>query len=168
MDNARKSLRYPVPLKREGALCIIPFKTLVCTVLGVRILDISKNGVGIESDSPLEPGFIWFKDRIAGFKGGVLVWARRADGKYRAGIRFVPLSRHKELLVQERLSQIRPDEPLRDPGFIISTILDAMTLSGVGTPGMPLPAAPDAAAPLSDEESGEDLIAQLRTLLSSL
>ena len=171
MDTTRQSHRYEVVQRRDFTLWVIPFKSLECAIVVAHVVDLSKYGVGIESDQPLEPGFVWFKDRIGGFKGGLLVWGRQKDGKYRAGIKFVALSRDKELLVQERIAMMRPHQPIHNPEVIISTILESMTRGQTGDQGTPdRPDPEDLKALRSAEETTkeEDLIAQLRDMLSSL
>jgi len=171
MDVTRQSHRYHVDKQRDVSLCIIPFKSLVCAVAVAHVVDLSRYGLGIESDQQLEPGFVWFKDRIGGFKGGLLVWAKKVGTKYRAGIKFVPLSRDKELLVQGRIDAIRPLQPLPDPEVIISTILESMTQDQTGGQKTPDQAAPEDLKALRSGEqtpTEEDLIAQLRAMLTSL
>ena len=170
-DIARQSYRYEVVQMRDFTLWVIPFKSLECATLIAHVVDLSKYGVGIESEQPLEPGFVWFKDRIGGFKGGLLVWSRQHDGKYRAGVKFVPLSRDKELLVQERIAVMRPNQPIHNPEVIIAAILEAMTRSEAGsqaTPYRPDTADLKALRAAEDTSKEEDLIAQLRDMLSSL
>ena len=167
----RQAHRYQVVQLREFPLTLIPFKSLVSSDLVAHVIDISKQGVGIESDHTLQPGFVWFKDRINGFKGGLLVWARKAGERYRAGIKFVPLSHSREQLVQDRMTSMQPREPLHNPEVIISTILEAMTEDRKDdrhAPDQPEPH--DVHTLRADRETPteEDLIAQLRTLLSSL
>lgn len=171
MDVTRQSHRYHVDKRRELSLCIIPFKSLVCAVAVAHVVDLSRYGLGIESDQQLEPGFVWFKDRIGGFKGGLLVWAKKAGTKYRAGIKFVPLSRDKELLVQGRIDAIRPLQPLHNPEVIISTILESMTQDQTGGQKTPDQVAPEDLKALRSGEkmpTEEDLITQLRAMLTSL
>ena len=171
MDVTRQSHRYHVDKRRELSLCIIPFKSLVCAVAVAHVVDLSRYGLGIESDQQLEPGFVWFKDRIGGFKGGLLVWAKKAGTKYRAGIKFVPLSRDKELLVQGRIDAIRPLQPLHNPEVMISTILESMTQDQTGGQKTPDQVAPEDLKALRSGEkmpTEEDLITQLRAMLTSL
>jgi len=171
MDTTRQSHRYEVVQRREFTLWVIPYKSLTCGILVAHVVDLSKYGVGIESDQPLEPGFVWFKDRIGGFKGGLLVWRRQKDGKYRAGVKFIPLSREKELIVQEQIAMMRPNQPIHNPEVIISTILESMTHDGTG--GSEMPDRQDAEDLKTLHTAGEtsteeDLIAQLRDMLSAL
>ena len=58
------------------------------TVLGV---DISEGGVGIRSDVPLAPGFVWFWRPVGNQKGGMIVWSKKIDNQYRAGVQFLPI-----------------------------------------------------------------------------
>jgi hypothetical protein len=171
LDVTRQAHRYDVVQRRQFPLTLIPFKSLVSTDLVAHVIDVSKQGVGIESDHPLQPGFIWFKDRINGFKGGLLVWAKAAGERYRAGVKFVPLSHSKEQLVQDRMTSTQPSQPLHNPEVIISTILEAMTEDRKDEQPEPdRPETHDVQTLRADRETPteEDLIAQLRSLLSSL
>ena len=133
---ARQTNRHQVVQLRDFPFCLIPFKSLVSTVMTAHVINFSIKGAGIESDQRLEPGFVWFRDRIGGCKGGLLVWSRQVGDKYRAGVRFVPLSRDKTG------SEQTSDQPSPD---------DLKTMrSADGTP------------------TEEDLVAQLRDMLSSL
>lgn len=171
MDVTRQSHRYQVIQRRNFHVCVIPYKTLQCSVIVAHVVDFSKNGVGIEAVQRLEPGFVWFKDRIMGFKGGLLLWGKQAGERYRAGIRFVPLTHDKERIVQEQIDAIRPLQPLPNPEVIVSTILEAMTQNP--PEDKQPPARPEAANMTAlradvDTPTEEDLIAQLRSMLSSL
>jgi hypothetical protein len=171
MDATRQSLRYQVVQLREFPFCIIPFKSLVSAVMVAHVVDISAKGVGIESGQQLEPGFVWFRDRIGGFKGGILVWSKQVGGKYRAGVRFVPLSREKELLVQDRITAVHPLQPLHNPEVVISTILEAMTQDKTEDVKTPDQLSRDELKTMRSAEgtpTEDDLIAQLRAMLTSL
>jgi len=169
--SARQSHRYEVVQLREFPLCLIPFKSLVSTVMIAHVVDISAKGVGIESAQHLEPGFVWFRDRIGGFKGGLIVWSKQVGSKYRAGVRFVPLTREKELLVQDRITAVRPLEPLHNPEVVIATILEAMTQDQTDTRQTPDQPSSDELKTMRSADgtpTEEDLIAQLRSMLSAL
>jgi hypothetical protein len=62
----------------------------------VRVVDISSRGVGVESDGPMEPGLVWFHNSVGDYRSGILVWSRKQDERYRAGIRFLPLTAEDE------------------------------------------------------------------------
>lgn len=53
--------------------------------------DISEGGMGVLSDTPLAPGFVWFWRQVGPQKGGMIVWSRKIDNQYRAGIQFLPI-----------------------------------------------------------------------------
>jgi len=168
---ARQANRYQVVQVREFPFCLIPFKSLVSTVMVAHVIDISAKGVGIEAGQQLEPGFVWFRDRIGGFKGGLLVWSRQVGEKYRAGVRFVSLSREKELFVQDRVTSLRPLEPLHNPEVVISTILEAMTRDSHEVQSEPDPPSRDELKTLRSADgtpTEDDLIAQLRAMLNTL
>ncbi len=130
MDRNRQEHRQPIFVHRDCCLGIITFKHLEWTDHVAQLVDISRNGVGIESGNWIEPGFVWFRDRVGGFKGGVLMWSKRQGTRYRAGIRFVPLSRDEEQYVQEQVSCSRPHSPLRDPEAIITTLIESIKKEG--------------------------------------
>jgi hypothetical protein len=60
-------------VQRDCSLGVITFDNLEWTDHSARIVDLSATGLGIESDRPLKPGIIWFKDCVYGQKCGVLV-----------------------------------------------------------------------------------------------
>lgn len=130
MDDKRQAKRQPVVVKRSCSLGVIPFKQLEWTDHVVHLVDISKNGVGIESADRLDPGFVWFKDRVGGCKGGVLMWSRNAGSRCRAGIRLVPLTRDEELYVQQQSAPSAPHKPRRNPEELINMIINSMTKDG--------------------------------------
>ncbi len=132
-DSTVRMRRHAISSQRICHLGIISFQRLLWTDVQARIVDLSVTGVGIDSDEQLEPGFVWFKERVGGHRGGVLMWSRREDGRFRAGIRFVPLSRDEEQYVQEQVSRSRPHKPVHDPETIINTIIHSLkkeSLSG--------------------------------------
>ncbi len=118
--------RHPIAMHRFCSVGVITFRRLDWIEAYASVIDLSVTGVGIESDTPLEPGFVWFKDRVGGHRGGVLMWSLRRDGKYRAGIKFVPLSRDEERYIEEQIAWSRPHRPVRDPESIINAIIDSL------------------------------------------
>lgn len=51
-------------------------------------VDISRGGIGVVTDTPIEPGFVRFKDGNEQ-KSGIVMWNRKLDNnKYRVGIQF--------------------------------------------------------------------------------
>jgi hypothetical protein len=117
--------RYPVTTHRDCSLGIISFQQLAWDDHHAQLVDISVVGVGIESQQQISPGLVWFKKRIGGYKSGVLMWSRPFGASYRAGIKFVQLSRHEESYLQEQTRRAIPREPVHDPDRILSSILDA-------------------------------------------
>ena len=130
MDEMRDVQRQPISVKRDCVLGIITFKQLEWKDHVAQIVDLSKKGVGVESISHLEPGFVWFRDRVGGYKGGVLVWSKQHGDRYRAGIKFLFLSRDAEQAVQERLARLKPHTPLRDPEEIIANLMESIDRNG--------------------------------------
>lgn len=130
MNELRQSIRYPLAVQRDCRLCLITFKDLAWTDYHAQLKDISRDGIGIESGQPIDRGFVWFRDRVGGYRGGVLMWSRREGPSFRAGIQFVPLSQAQEQYVQEEVAMVRGHAPLRNPEAIIATIMDSLAKKG--------------------------------------
>ena len=126
MDNTRQQTRYPLAFQRGCSLCVITFKDLAWKDHSANLKDISKGGVGIESEDRIDRGFVWFSGRVGGHRGGVLLWSRQTGFTYRAGIQLVKLTRDQEQFVQEQVSLVKAHEPLRNPQAIIATIMDSL------------------------------------------
>jgi hypothetical protein len=92
MASTRKYQRTSLPATASIPVTVIQFGKLERIDLTVKGVDISDGGLGIVSDVPLSPGFIWFWSAVGDHKGGMIVWSRKADGYYRAGIQFLPIS----------------------------------------------------------------------------
>ena len=130
METTREAQREPVIGNRNCSLGVISLKHFEWKAHDAKLVDLSAKGVGIESNAQLEPGFVWFKDRIGGHKGGVLVWSKLLGTKYRAGIKFLNLSRDEEEYVEERIDRFKPHVPLREPEQIISTLIESEKKEG--------------------------------------
>ena len=128
MDENRAALRHPLQGEQVYSLGIITYKHLKWIDHTVRLVDLSKSGIGIVSEQPMGPGFVWFNDRVRGHKGGVLVWCRKLDDKYRAGIRFVTLSADEERFVQEKTAP-SGHRPVRNPEEIIAALMGSIIRS---------------------------------------
>ena len=126
MNNKRDVQRQPITVKRDCILGIITFRQHEWKDHVAHVVDLSKKGIGVESIAYLEPGFVWFKDRVGGHKSGILVWSKQIGAKCRAGIKFLTLSHDAEQSVQEHLSRSKPHTPVRDPEKIIATLLESI------------------------------------------
>ena len=133
MNELRQSIRYPLAVQRDCSLCLITFKDLAWKDHHAQLKDISREGIGIESNQPIDRGFVWFRNRVGGYRGGVLMWSRQAGPNFRAGIQFVALSRSQEQYVQEEVAMVRGHAPLRNPEAIIATIMDSLAKKGRST-----------------------------------
>lgn len=91
MASTRKYPRTSLPETASIPVTVIQFGKLERVDLTVKGVDISDGGLGIVSDVPLAPGFIWFWNTVSDHKGGMIVWSRKADGCYRSGIQFLPI-----------------------------------------------------------------------------
>jgi len=100
-------------------LLAISAQGLAWTDHEVSIVDYNVTGLGIETDKPIEPGFIWFKQPVFGHKCGRRVWCRPSDARYRAGIEFISLSRQDEEYFLQQIEQLRPEKPFPDPKQVL-------------------------------------------------
>jgi len=123
MEDNRHSQRQPVMVRRDFAMDVIKFRELDRTDHHGHIVDISKSGVGIESNTLMEPGLVLFRDRIWGQHGGVLLWSKQVGTQYRSGIRFVPLPQDAALGADAQSAQSGPREPLKDLETIVKMMI---------------------------------------------
>ncbi len=91
MSNTRKSERHPFSGAAAISVTVIQFGKPEQIETTVKGIDISDGGLGISSEIPLAPGFVWFRSRISDHGGGMIVWSRKMEGGYRAGIQFLPI-----------------------------------------------------------------------------
>lgn len=91
MESTRKHPRRKFGDASGIPVTVVQFGKLERLDLTVRGIDISDGGIGIESDIPLSPGFVWFGSPVGAHKGGMIVWGRKVDKYYRAGIQFLPM-----------------------------------------------------------------------------
>ncbi len=123
---ARGILRHTITTQRPCQLGVIDFKKLVRKDHVARLVNLSVIGVGIESAERIEPGVIWFKELVGGHRFGVLAWSRKTGDRYRAGIRFLSLSRSQEQYLQEQMNATAPAAPLKDPRRIIASMIESL------------------------------------------
>ncbi|OGW46520.1 MAG: hypothetical protein A2078_06405 [Nitrospirae bacterium GWC2_57_9] len=130
MDEHRQTHRHIVIVQRVCALGVITFKELRSSRHSGRLVNVSREGIGIESDSRIDPGFVLFRDRLCGHRAGILIWSRREGGRYRSGIRFVPLTHQEEQYLLGNPSAGDPHLPLRSPEEIMETLVQSLTRTG--------------------------------------
>jgi hypothetical protein len=99
MGEHRQASRQPA-IQRKCSLCHLSLTHLERSDHVVRIVDINSGGVGIESDEQMEPGLVWFHSSVGDHRSGILLWSRKQDDRYRAGIRFLSLSDEVERLLR--------------------------------------------------------------------
>lgn len=118
--------RHAVTSLRSCSLGVITGNGLERTDHTVRIVDLSIIGMGIESDEPIDTGFVSFSERVGGHKYGLLMWCKPSGDRYRAGINFVTLSRKDEQYIDEQMQLSETHRPLRDPRLIISSMIESL------------------------------------------
>ena len=128
MAEMRDVQRQSIMVRRDCSLGILAFKQLIWTDHTARILDINKQGVGIELSSRVDPGFVWFKDRVWGHRGGLLLWSKQTGTGYRAGIKFLSLSLDEEQSLQNHLelSGMHIHKPLADPEKVVASLIESL------------------------------------------
>ena len=131
MEDNRHSQRQPIMVMRDCAMDVIKFKELDRTDHHGHIVDISKSGVGIESNTPMEPGFVLFRDRIWGQHSGVLLWSKQVGTLYRSGIRFAPLPHDAEPGAENQFARSGAREPLKDLARFVEMQLASIKLDPV-------------------------------------
>jgi hypothetical protein len=123
-------------VKRDFAMNVFKLNQLDRTDHQGHIVDISKSGVGIESNTPMEPGLVWFRDRIWGQHSGVLLWSKQVGNLYRSGIRFDSLPQEATPGTHEQSAPSGFREPLKDLEQHVAIQLESIkkdAVSGNGT-----------------------------------
>jgi hypothetical protein len=115
--------RYLVEAARECPLGVISFDTFRWTEYMVRIVNLSVLGAGIHAPHRIDPGLVWFKERVCGYKCGILKWSAETGPPYRAGIEFLSLSREVEEYLQKQSEQLLPSRSISDPDHILETLI---------------------------------------------
>jgi hypothetical protein len=126
MNDNRRSQRQPIMVQRDCAMEVITFEQHDRTDHQGHIVDISNSGVGIESNAPVEPGLVWFRDRIWGQQSGVLLWSKQVGTQYRSGIRFAPLPNDVASGAKYHVEQSVRNEPLKDLQKIVAMQLESI------------------------------------------
>ncbi len=124
MLKIRQARREQVASGRECPLEVISFDGMEKTDHRARLLDVSITGAGVWSDDRIERGLVWFSERVNGHKSGRLVWCRQHGEYYRAGIKFMPLSREHEDYVHAQLAASYARSPVSDPENIIRKLIE--------------------------------------------
>ncbi len=126
MDQGKDLPIQPKTGENSSSLSVISFKDINWMDNTVNLVNISETCVRVESDRPMEPGFVWFNDRVRGNKGGILIWCQKLGERYHAVIRLVPLTREEERLVQERAVRSSGHRSRRSPEEIIASLTESM------------------------------------------
>lgn len=85
----RASERIPYDQLVDFSVSVLQFEELKSLSFKAEGIDISRTGLAVRMDYPLEPGHVLkFNDEI-GHKAGVVKWGRKTDNSaYRFGIKF--------------------------------------------------------------------------------
>jgi hypothetical protein len=128
--NQRKDVKWqPATSELDLSLILTSFHNLVRADHAARIIDRSIIGIGIETDHPIPPGIVLFRESIYGSKCGVLMWCHQTGILYRCGIRFVSLTQAEEEFFRYHVEQAKPSEKIRDPDRIIVRLSECMLKS---------------------------------------
>ena len=130
MEKDRDLPDQPETGSGRRSLNVITFKDTSWTEHTADIMDLNDRSVRVESDRPINPGFVWFNDRVRGHKGGLVIWCQPFYGRYRAVMELVPLSRDQERLIQERTVQSGAHRSHRSPDEIIAALTESVKRNG--------------------------------------
>ncbi len=123
--NQRKDVKwYPVTEEFGFSLSIISFHNLVQSVHLTSVVDRSFIGIGIESDHPIDPGIVWFRESVYGEKCGMLMWCRQTGSRYRCGIQFLSLTPAEEEYFLYLIERTKPGAQIHDPDQVIARLND--------------------------------------------
>jgi hypothetical protein len=123
-DTRRQGVkRNPVIMERDCSFGVISFHDLTWADHIVKVVDQSVLGLGVESDLPIEPGIIWFKENVYGQKCGVLMWCKQSGARYRAGIQFISFTLEEERYLRQQVEQLQPRKPLQDPDGVLASLI---------------------------------------------
>jgi hypothetical protein len=123
--NQRKDVKWqPVTREFEFSLGITSFHNLVRTDHHARIVDRSLIGIGIESDHPINPGIVLFRECVYGQKCGVLMWCHQTGNRYICGIQFLSLTLAEEEFFRYQIERVKPGAQIQDPDRIIAQLND--------------------------------------------
>ena len=117
-------MRQTLSEERACAMGVITFDQLDWTDYHASIVDISRSGVGIESNARTEPGFVWFRNPIWGQQSGVLLWSKQVGTRYRSGIRFASLPHDAEAFVKNQVAGTTTREPLKDLEKVVKMMVE--------------------------------------------
>jgi hypothetical protein len=127
MNDARQHARLPQGRTSSIALRIAKFGTMEKRDMSVRAVDISAEGMGVESDVPVDPGFVWFCEGAGHHQCGVVVWTGECGNKTcRAGIKFIPLGSGLKIAADVRSAYPYPLS-CRAPELVACMLVDEFT-----------------------------------------
>jgi hypothetical protein len=119
----RKEATLPPSLSRNSdSIDVISFHNLVRTDYHAKIINRSITGFCIETDQPIQPGVVCFKNNAYGQSCGVLLWSKQIGSRYRCGIRFISLTRIEEEYLRYQIEQVQPSKTIRDPDKILAKL----------------------------------------------
>lgn len=128
--NQRKAVKWqPVTRELDFSLGITSFYNLVRTDHHVRIVDRGLIGIGIESDHPINPGIVLFRESVYGQKCGVLMWCHQKDNRYACGIQFLSLTLAEEEFFRYQIERAKLGAQIQDPDRIIAQLNDCFLKS---------------------------------------
>ncbi len=107
---------------QSHSLGVVSFNNLVRTDYLAKIVNRSIIGIGIETEHPIQPGVVCFKEFVYGQTCGVVMWCNQIGSWYRCGIRFLSLTRLEEEYLRYQIEQVKPSKPVRDPDKIITRL----------------------------------------------
>ena len=86
-----------------------------------------------ETDHPIQPRVVWFKERVHGQKCGILMWCDQAGSRYRCGIWCVSCTQIEEDYFRNLIGQVQPSKPVQDTDWIITRLNGCIQKNWIGT-----------------------------------
>lgn len=127
MSDSRQLPREHLANHKVCSMCLLSFKRMEKCDLLAEIVDVTPAGIGIKVIHKVDPGFVWFSEKIEGHRGGLLMWSKELDSLYRGGIKFVPLSTQDEQMIGEKFAD---DGSLKDPLSIAEAMFESYRKNG--------------------------------------
>jgi hypothetical protein len=90
MNRKRRSARKPWVQEIRYSVSVLEFKELKRLNLSGDVVDISEEGLGIQTHYPIEPGHVLTFSNGIDHEAGIVRWSTIVkDDIYRAGVEFV-------------------------------------------------------------------------------
>lgn len=126
MNRILQDERFYSDEPREVMFGLISRRELAWSEHKGRVIESGDDWVKIETREPIEPGYVWMRNRISGNRGGFVESSTKREGVYQAHIKITSLTWNVENYVRERARRSLAHIPLCDPAEIIAGHVDSL------------------------------------------